>query len=115
MTLRLLLFIILLPGFACAQFLPANTSLQQAFIQSTQEDKLIFVMIESAECQQCNDVADKGLNEANLQLELKNHFVALRISPFHPDLNYIKEKYNYTSDGNNVLFLDKWGTLVPRI
>lgn len=115
MTSRLLLFILLLPVFASAQFLPANTTLQQAFIQATQEDKLIFLMIESAECQQCNDVADKGLRDESLQHQLKDHFVALRISPFHPDLNYIKEKYNYTSDGNNVLFLDKWGTLVHRM
>ncbi|OQP47901.1 hypothetical protein A4H97_30315 [Niastella yeongjuensis] len=115
MNLRLLLLIVLLPGFASAQFLPANTPLQQAFIQATQEDKLIFILIESAGCQQCNDVADKGLQSESVQLQLKANFVALRVSPFHPDLNYIKEKYNYTTDGNIVLFLDKWGTLVHRM
>ena len=115
MNFRLLLLAILLPGIASAQFLPFNTTLQQANIQAIQNDKLIFVLIESVGCQQCNDVADKGLKDESVQRQLSAHFVALRISPFHPDLNYIKEKYNYISEGNNVLFLDKWGTLVHRL
>jgi hypothetical protein len=116
MNLRLLLIVLLFPGFASAQFLPANTPLQQAYIQATQDDKLIFVLVESAGCQQCNDVADKGIENDPVQNQLKQHFVALRISSFHPDLDYIKEKYNYNgSGGNNVLFIDKWGTLVHRM
>lgn|GEM_PF-6667834 len=95
MNLRLLFLVMLLPGFASAQFLPANTSLQQAFIQATQENKLIFVMIESAGCQQSNDVADKGLQDALVQRQLKDHFVALRISPVHPDLNYTSHKHEH--------------------
>ena len=114
MNLRLLLLTVLLPVFASAQFLAPDTPLQQAFIEATQKDKLIFLMIESASCQQCNDVADKALQNDSLKNDLSQHFVALRISPLHPDLNYIQEKYNYNG-GNVVLFLDKWGTLVHRM
>jgi hypothetical protein len=114
MNIRLLLLTFLLPAFASAQFLAPDTPLQQAFIEATQKDKLIFLMIESAECQQCNDVADKALQNDTLKKDLKKNFIALRISPLHPDLNYIQEKYNYQA-GNVVLFLDKWGTLVHRM
>jgi hypothetical protein len=114
MNIRLLLLTILLPVFASAQFLAPDTPLQQAFIEATQKDKLIFLMIESAECQQCNDVADKALENDILKKDIKKDFIALRISPLHPDLNYIQEKYNYQA-GNVVLFLDKWGTLVHRM
>jgi hypothetical protein len=114
MNIRLLLLTFLLPAFASAQFLAPDTPLQQAFIEATQKDKLIFLMIESAECQQCNDVADKGLQNDALKKDIKKNFIALRISPLHPDLNYIQEKYNYQA-GNVVLFLDKWGTLVHRM
>jgi thioredoxin-related protein len=114
MNTRLLLLTLLLPAFASAQFLAPDTPLQQAFIEATQKDKLIFLMIESAECQQCNDVADKALQNDSLKKDIKKNFIALRISPLHPDLNYIQEKYNYQA-GNVVLFLDKWGTLVHRM
>jgi hypothetical protein len=114
MNIRLLLLTILMPAFASAQFLAPDTPLQQAFIEATQKDKLIFLMVESAECQQCNDVADKALQNDTLKKDIKKNFIALRISPLHPDLNYIQEKYNYQA-GNVVLFLDKWGTLVHRM
>jgi hypothetical protein len=114
MSPRLLVLSLLVPVFTHAQFLAPDTPLQQAFIEATQQDKLIFLMTESGECQQCNDVADKALQDKALQQELKKNFIAIRISPFHPDLNYIKEKYNYTA-GNTVLFLDKFGTLVHRM
>lgn len=114
MNIRLLFFILLTPVFSFAQFLTADAPLQQAYIQATQQDKLIFLMVESDECQQCNDVADKAFQDESLKSFIQQHFVALRISPFHPDLNYLKDKYNYQG-GNTVLFLDKWGTLVYRM
>lgn len=115
MNIRLLLLTLLLPVFAGAQFFAPDTPLQQAFIEATQKDKLIFLMIESAECQQCNDVADKALENDLLKNDLKKNFVSLRISPLHADLHYIQEKYNHHGGGNIVLFLDKWGTLVHRM
>lgn len=111
---RLLLFTLLLPAFTHAQFLAPETSLQQAFIQATQENKLIFLMIESDQCQQCNDVANKALQKKSLKEELKKNFIAIRIPAYHPDRNYLKDKYNYWG-GNVVLYLDKWGTLVHRM
>ncbi|OQP61829.1 hypothetical protein A3860_30655 [Niastella vici] len=111
---RLLLLTLLLPAFTRAQFLAPETTLQQALVQATREDKLIFLMIESDQCQQCNDVAGKALQKNDLKDELKRNFIALRIPAFHPDRNYIKDKYNYIG-GNVVLYLDKWGTLVHRM
>jgi len=111
---RLLLLTLLLPAFTHAQFLPPETTLQQAFVQANREDKLIFLMIESDQCQQCNDVAGKALDKKELKEELKQNFIAVRIPAFHPDRNYIRDKYNYIG-GNAVLYLDKWGTLVHRI
>jgi hypothetical protein len=114
MKIRLLLFTLLTPVFSFAQFLTPDTPLQQAYIQATQQDKPIFLMIESEECQQCNDVADKAFQNDSLKNYIKENFVALRISPVHPDVNYLKDKYNYQG-GNSVLFLDKWGTLIYRM
>lgn len=114
MNIRLLLPTLLLPVFAAAQFLAPDTPLQQAYIQATQQDKLIFLMIESADCQQCNDVADKALQNDTLKNFIRNNFIAIRLTGEHPDLNFLKEKYN-TLDGNSILFLDKLGTLVSRM
>lgn len=114
MNIRLLLFILLLPVFAAAQFLAPDTPLQQAYIQATQQDKLIFLMIESADCQQCNDVVDKALQNDTLKNFISSNFIGIRLTAEHPDLNFLKEKYN-TVEGNSILFLDKLGTLVSRM
>lgn len=114
MNIRLLLLTLLLPVFAAAQFLNPNASLQQAYIQATQQDKLIFLMIESDDCQQCNDVADKALQNDTLRNFIRNNFIAIRLNSEHSDLNFLKEKYN-TVEGNSVLFLDKLGTLISRM
>ncbi len=114
MNFRLLFFILLMPAPSFAQFISPDVPLQQAYIQATQHDRLIFLMIESEECQQCNDVADKAFQNDSLKNYVAANFVALRISPFHPDVNFLRDKYNYQG-GNSVLFLDKWGTLVYRM
>ncbi|WP_081169685.1 thioredoxin family protein [Niastella populi] len=114
MNFRLLILILLTPAFSFAQFLSPDAPLQQAYIKATQQDRLIFLMIESEECQQCNDVADKAFQNDSLKNYVAANFVALRISPFHSDLNLLRDKYNYQG-GNSVLFLDKWGTLVYRM
>lgn len=114
MNIRLLLFTLLLPVFAAAQFLTPDTPLQQAYIQATQQNKLIFLMIESADCQQCNDVADKALQNDTLKNFISSNFIAIRLTGENPDLNFLKEKYN-TVDGNSILFLDKLGTLISRM
>ncbi|MCS3801524.1 thioredoxin family protein [Niastella sp. OAS944] len=113
MNLRLLLFTLLTPFLATAQFLAPNTSLQEAYKLATQQDKLIFLMIEAADCQQCADVADKALQNDILKNYLKENFIAIRIPAEHPDVSFLKEKYN-THGGNSVLFLDNFGTLVFR-
>lgn len=114
MNIRLLLFILLAPFFAAAQFLAPDTPLQQAYEQAIQQDKLIFLMVESPDCQQCNAVADKAFQNDTLKKYIRDNFIAIRIPAEHPDLNFLKEKYN-TLGGNSILFLDKWGTLVFRM
>lgn len=113
MRTRLLLFTLLMPFFAAAQFLAPNTPLQQAYNLAAQQDKLIFLMIEAADCQQCADVAGKALQNDILKNYLKENFIAIRIPAEHPDLKFLKEKYN-TEGGHTILFLDKWGTQVFR-
>jgi hypothetical protein len=114
MNIRMLLFTLLTPVFAAAQFLAPDTPLQQAFTQATQQDKLIFLMVESPDCRQCNEVANKAFQNDTLKNYIRENFIAIRIPAEHPDLNSLKEKYN-SLGGNSVLFLDKWGTLVFRM
>lgn len=111
MNLRLLLFTLLTPFFAAAQFLPPNTPLQKAYKLAAQQDKLIFLMIEAADCQQCSDIANKALQHDTLKNFIGKNFIAIRIPADHPDLNFLTEKYSPFS-GNTILFLDKWGTQV---
>lgn len=114
MNIRMLLLTLLIPFFAAAQFLAPDTPLQQAYTQATQQDKLIFLMVESADCRQCNEVASKAFQNDTLKNYIRENFIAIRIPAEHPDLSSLKEKY-HSLGGNSVLFLDKWSTLLFRM
>lgn len=114
MNLRLLLILLVFPVLARTQFLSSQTTLSEAFSNAAATNKLIFLMIESADCRQCNEVAGKAMASDSLQEYLKQHFIVLRIFSFHPDMEYIQEKYTYHT-GNLVMFIDSHGTLVHRM
>lgn len=114
MNLRLLLILLVFPAMGYTQFLPPQTTLSEALSKAAAANRLIFLMIESGDCRQCNEVAGKAMASDSLQEYLKQHFVVLRIAPFHADMEFIEEKYNYYG-GNAVLFIDSNGILVHKM
>ena len=55
------------------------TSLDQLFEQARQQKKLVFIQIESANCDQCNDVAIRGLNSTQLKEKFAVNFISTKI------------------------------------
>lgn len=74
---------------------------------------MIFLMMDAAECEQCNIVADMSLQNEELKRYIGSKFIALRIGINHPERAALKQTYNI-GDGNMVLFLDEQGTLIHR-
>src|SRR6476469_8152473 len=94
--MRLLLAFCFLVGghLAFSQTIFQNISFEEAVNKARQEGKLIFLQFESADCRQCNEVANKGLDNAPLRDKLSASFVCVRISPTHPDRDQVGNLYN---------------------
>lgn len=87
-----------------------SLSFSDALKKARDEGKLIFVQFESKDCNQCNEVADKGLSDKDLAEKVQETFIPLKISVDHPDRKEISSKYNMLGFGT--LFIDANGTLI---
>jgi len=77
--------------------------------------KIIFLQFEAANCNQCNDVANKGFENKELAEKLNNTFFCLKIDAHHSDRNKIATAYNINVDkGFGTLFIDNSGTVIHK-
>ncbi|MGZ3880552.1 MAG: thioredoxin family protein [Flavisolibacter sp.] len=87
----------------------------EALRNAQAQGKLIFLQFEAVDCEQCNDVANKGLSDKAVADRINQTFFCLKIDAHHPDRNRIAEQYNVNSDkGFGTLFIDNNGTLVHK-
>ena len=110
------LLLLLLLTSCCASFaqLPyQNISYADALKRSAAENKLILIQYESATCTQCNEVADKGLNDAKVVAQLAPAFICLKVDVQHPDRSLIGAQYNIEKSFGT-LFIDRNGTLIHK-
>ena len=98
---------------AYAQLNYTKLSFQEAIILAGKEEKLLFIQFESESCIRCNDVANKGLDDAVLVSNIENSFIPILITKKHPDRQTIGKKYNMLS-GFGILFVDHNGTLIHK-
>jgi len=108
-TLALLLLFISNTILAQPNF--QNISFQEALEKANTEGKLLFLQFEAASCNQCNEVANKGLTNAAVAKRINEAFVPLLISINHPDRAYIGQQYNI-SNGMGTLFINASKTLI---
>ena len=113
-TLRYLFAILLINQIAYCQvkFLPTK-DLETALKLAQSQHKLIFIQVEGDNCNQCNEVADKGLSGSLLTEKFDKHFVSFRAKSDTPFTEQLKEKYTLTAMPVS-LFLDARGNLIHR-
>jgi hypothetical protein len=108
---NLLLVLFLFPAcYAHAQVNYQPITLSEALARSNKEGKMILVQYESADCNQCNEVADKGLNDPQVSSSINKIFIPIKISSTHPDRTSISTLFNIKSFGT--LFINQSSTLV---
>lgn len=91
----------------------SKISYEEALTKSKQSGKLLFILFESDECKQCNEVADKAFENKDFIKQLDETFISLKISANHPDRKRIAESFNKQQQGNfGVLFVNGNGTLI---
>jgi hypothetical protein len=102
-------------NMSSAQVNFSSVSFNDALQRAQSEGKLIFLQFEAAACNQCNDVANKGLQDKDVADKINQTFFCLKISPQHPDRSKIASTYSIDADkGFGTLFLDNNGTAVHK-
>lgn len=81
----LLLLSLCLCSFAQAQQPFRELSFRKALKKAAAQNKLLFIQIQSDDCMQCNDVADKAFKDPQLKERLSNDWIAIRVGASTPD------------------------------
>jgi hypothetical protein len=71
-----------------------SITFQQALQKAKESGRLIFLQLDAAACDQCNEVADKGLEDPKLATQLEQGFICIRLGADHPDRNKVADLYN---------------------
>jgi len=90
-----------------------NISFAEALRMAKAEGKMVFMQFESEDCEHCNEVADKGLEDKEVGNRIEQSLIALRITIKHPDRTQLAEQYNMHKKFGS-LFIDMNAALVHK-
>src|SRR5688572_13767540 len=109
--MRTILLICLLPIFNSlhAQVNFLTITLNEALVKANAEGKLVMLQIESTGCNQCNEVAEKGMKDLTLSAKINDIFIPLKITVSHAERQALTTTYN---TGFGTLFINQKGILV---
>ncbi len=108
----LLIIAILSPAFITAQVDFQNISFEAALIKAKETGKLIFMQVESLQCNQCDDVASKALSDNKLAAFLNNTFVCIKLPSEEKERRRVLTSYVKGGIGFGVVFFSSDGSLV---
>jgi hypothetical protein len=98
-----------------AQVTFSSVPFTEALQKAQAEGKLIFLQFEAADCDQCNEVANKGFQDKAVADQINQTFFCLKIDAQHPDRSKIAQDYNINADkGFGTLFIDNNGTIIHK-
>ncbi|MEO6583181.1 MAG: hypothetical protein ABIO05_02590 [Ferruginibacter sp.] len=95
------------PGFEEITFADALTAAKA-------KGKMIFVQYESADCDECNEVAYKGVSAPEVAKKINDIFIPIKINLTHTDRDAISLQYDLSPTSFGILFLDMNGALVSK-
>ena len=115
LSLKKLIILSILLLTAISAFSQVNfesLSFDEALQRSKKSGKLIFLQLESDECLQCNEVADKAFNDVKLGSLLNQTFICIKLNKNHPDRQKVTTFFNKTSISFGSLFIAGDGSLI---
>ena len=102
-------------SFTSAQVNFSSLSFSEALQKAKDDSKLILLQFESADCKQCNDVANKGFENKEVGEKMNAAFFCLKIGKQHPDRLRIAQAYNINAGkGFGTFFLDYSGNIIHK-
>ena len=107
--------LLLLQGYtASAQPVYKNIPFAEARQLARVNGKVILLQLESADCDECNEVADKGMSDNEVVKKIEEAFIPIKISARNPDRDAIAMQYNIPETGFGTLFIDMNGALLLK-
>lgn len=93
----------------------AFSSLDKMLSKAKKDNKLVFVQIESNNCNQCNDVAKTGLSSVILKEKFDVNFISTLVKYDSDFFNQVLAKANFNDFTMGSIFLDADGFLLSKI
>jgi hypothetical protein len=109
--LALLILSVLLAPLCYCQLHYRDITFPEALQMSKQSQKIIFLQYESATCNECNEVADKGIGAQEVSERIQSAFIPIRITAESPDRESVRKQYNMSMEFGS-LFIDWNGNLL---
>ncbi len=100
------------PAFLLAQSAFSKLSFEKAIEKAAAENKLLWVQMDSKDCEQCNDVADKALDNLELIGYIQNNFIAIRPKAGKNEWQILVDSFKAPTLG--VAFFDAQKSLVYK-
>lgn len=98
-------FIVLLCFCFIGAGLHAQT-VEDAFIQAKKENKIVMLMIESANCNECNDMAAKGLSGSLVKRNIETNCILFKTKKIPDEFSRTNTLYILPSDFFGIIFFD---------
>lgn len=76
-----------------AQVKYESLTYEQALQKAKKNQKLLFVQLQSATCDQCNEVGEKGLSTTDVVTLLNREFIAITFKPLDPDWKVLSRQH----------------------
>ena len=96
-----------------AQVLIKDISFQEALQQAKAADKIVLLLIESAECNQCNEVAMQGFSNQILGRSVNTSCITVKVSPGSKNFGTVDSLFTIGSSFG-LLFINAEGDLLHR-
>lgn len=99
--------------FANAQVVFEKLSFTDALIKAEKQGKYLMVVLDAADCEHCNEVADKSFADAKLGEQISKKFIAIRAGV--PDATFEQLSAQYEApNGMATLFFTANGVLLHK-
>ena len=96
-----------------AQLSFESLSFDKALEKASTEGKYLMVVVDSKECDQCNEVADKAFSDKKLSESLSEKYISIRLKPGQDEWTRITQQFD-APNGTVTLFFASNGVLLRR-
>jgi hypothetical protein len=112
-NIKFLCSLLIVSAISHAQLSFESLSFEKALQKASIEGKYLMVVLDSKDCDQCNEVADKAFSDNKLGESLSEKYISIRLKPGQEEWTRMTQQYDAPS-GTVTLFFASNGVLLRR-